>query len=147
MKYLISGLVFIVVLIYAYPVLFGPSNVVKEVDIFTEDENVVLQIDFDVPIRYEDHFPEKMGEILQVKFRLVSLSNVTRKEVISPETLRPELVDLISLVNITFEGGVPGGPLLTLLFSKPVTYEVREDVQLKSLFVVFSKVKLMNGKS
>ena len=147
MKYLISGLVFIVVLIYAYPVLFGPSNVVEGVDIFTEDENVILQIDFDVPIRYEDHFPETSGEILQVKFRLVSLSEVTRKEVISPETLRPELVELISLVNITFEGGVPGGPLLTLLFSKPVTYEVREDAQLKSVFIVFSKAKLMKNKS
>ena len=141
MKHLIAGIVFIVVLVYSYPVIFGPSQVIESVDIFTEDETIVLQVDFSVPVRYENHFPESMGEILQIKCRLVSLGGANEKEIVSPTTLRPELVDQISLVNVTYEGGVPGGPFLTILFSEPVKYQVREDTQLKSLFVVFPKAK------
>ena len=147
MKYVISGIVLLVVFVYAYPVIFGPSQVIESVDIFTEDENVVVQIDFSVPVRYENHFPETTGEMLQLKCRLVSLAKIDRKEIISIDTLRPELVKQISLVNITFEGGVPGGPYVTLLFNKPVEYEVREDSQLKSLFVIFAKNKIINNKS
>jgi len=147
LKYVISGILFIVVFIYAYPVIFGPSQVIESVDIFNEDENIVVQIDFAVPVRYENHFPEKKGEMLQVKCRLVSLSAVDRKEIYSIENLRPELVKQISLVNITYEGGVPGGPFITLLFNKAVEYEVREDSQLKSLYVIFAKNKIINIKS
>ena len=142
MKQVIAAIIFIAVLGYAYPVIFGPSQVIEAVDIFTEDEAIVVQVDFGVPVRYEEHYPEKTGEILQIKCRLVSLSGISKKEIVSITTLRPELVDQISLVNVTYEGGVPGGPLLTMLFSEPVKYEVREDPQLKSLFVVFPKVNL-----
>ncbi len=144
MKYAISAIIFIVVLVYAYPVIFGPSQVIEAVDIFTEDENVVIQVDFSIPVRYVNHFPANTGEILQIKFRLVSLAQLDRKEIISSESLRPELVKQISLVNITFEGGVPDGPYITFLFDKPIKYEVREDAQLKSLFVVFEKDKAIN---
>lgn len=144
MKYAISALVFIVVFVYAYPVIFGPSQVIETVDIFKEDENIVVQIDFSIPVRYVNHFPKNTGEILQIKFRLVSLAQADRKEIISSKSLRPELVKQISLVNITFEGGVPDGPYVTFLFDKPMKYEVREDAQLKSLFVVFAKDKTLN---
>jgi len=141
LKYAISLLVIIVVFVYAYPVIFGPSQVIESVDIFTENDKVVVQIDFSIPVRYVNHFPEDTGEMLQIKFRLVSLAKLDRKEIISSESLRPELVKQISLVNITFEGGVPDGPYITLLFDKPVQFEVRDDEHLKSLFVVFSKNK------
>lgn len=147
MKQLIAGIIFVLILVYAYPVIFGPSQVIEAVDIFTEDESVVLQIDFTVPVRYEDHYPEQTGEILQIKCRLVSLAGVNKKEIVSIPGLRPELVKQISLVNISFEGGVEGGPLLTMLFSKPVKFEVREDPQLKSMFVVFSKASLKNANA
>lgn len=147
MKYIISTAILIIVFVYAYPIIFGPSQVIEGVNVFTIDKNIIVQIDFSVPVRYENHFPEKTGEMLQIKCRLITLAQINNKEIISMETLRPELVKQISLVNITFEGGVPGGPYVTLLFNKPVEYEVREDSQLKSLFVFFAKNKLTNSKS
>lgn len=147
MKQVIAVIIFVVVLGYAYPVIFGPSQVIEAVDIFTEDETIVVQVDFGVPVRYENHYPDKSGEILQVKVRLVSLSGISQKEIVSITTLRPELVEQISLVNLSYEGGVPGGPLLTMLFSEPVKYEIRPDPQLKSLFVVFPKANLKKNNT
>jgi len=147
LKYVISLIAFVIVLFYAYPVIFGPSNVIEAVDIFVENDNIVVQIDFSIPVRYENHFPEKKGEMLQVKCRLVSLAQIKRKEIVNLGTLRPELVKQISLMNITFEGGVQGGPYLTLLFSEPVEYQVKESPQLKSMFVIFAKNKTLNNKS
>lgn len=132
---------------YVYPLLVGPSHVIKDVNAFVEDDNVVIQVNFNAPIRYEDHFPQNYGQALQVKFRLIALHNTEEKEVIAQEAIRPELAKLTSLVNITFEGNVPDGPLLTFLFNRPVEYEVHQDKSLHGLVVVLPKSKLVKAES
>ena len=147
MKYIVIVILILIGLYYVYPLVIGPEQVIKDVNAFVEDDDIVIQIGFSVPVRYENHFPEKFGEALQIKFRLISLGKVKKKEIIGRDALRPEMAKLTSLVNISYEGNVPGGPFLTLLFSRPVEFEVREDSSLQSLIVVLPKQAVVKSKS
>ena len=90
-----------------------------------------------MPVRYENHFPERSGEFLQVKLRLVSLGKTQWKESLGLSKVRPELAKQVGLVNIAFEGDVEGGPLVTFLFTRTTEFELRQDTGMNTLMVVF----------
>lgn len=137
MKYLIAILVVALGFYYAWPLITGPSRVIEDVTAFSENDAVVVQINFAVPVRYENHFPERSGEFLQIKFRLVSLGKTPWKESLGLSKVRPELAAQLGLVNIAFEGDVEGGPLVTFIFNRPVEFQLRQDPGVSSLMVVF----------
>ena len=122
---------------YAWPLITGPSVVIDEVTAFSENDAVVMQVNFAVPVRYENHFPERSGEFLQVKVRLVSLGKTQWKESLGLSKVRPELAKQVGLVNVAFEGDVEGGPLVTFLFTRAVEFELRQDTGMNTLMVVF----------
>ena len=78
MKSLIAILVVAFGFYYAWPLITGPSRVLEDVTAFSENNAVVVQVNFSVPVRYEDHFPQRSGEFLQIKLRLVSLGSYLR---------------------------------------------------------------------
>lgn len=122
---------------YAWPLITGPSRVLEDVTAFSENNTVVMQVNFSVPVRYEDHFPQRSGEFLQIKLRLVSLGATQWKESLGLSKVRPELARQIGLVNVAFEGDVEGGPLVTFLFNRTAEFELRQDSGTNTLLVVF----------
>ncbi len=142
MKYFVVAIAAIIGLYYAYPLIVGPDKVIDDVTAFTENNNIVVQFDFSVPVRYENHFPERNGEFLQVKARLVSLGSTAWKESLGQASVRPELANKIGLVSVAYEGDAPGGPFITMLFNRPATFEVRQDRSFNSLMVVFPQPKV-----
>ena len=137
MKYFIAILVVAFGFYYAWPLITGPSRVLEDVTAFSENNAVVVQVNFSVPVRYEDHFPQRSGEFLQIKLRLVSLGSTQWKESLGLSKVRPELARQIGLVNVAFEGDVEGGPLVTFLFNRTVEFELRQDSGTNTLMVVF----------
>ncbi len=142
MKYFLVAIAALAGLYYAYPLIVGPDRVIDDVTAFTEDNAIVLQVHFSVPVRYENHFPQRTGEFLQVKARLVSLGVSAWKETLGRGNVRPELADKIGLVTVAYEGDAPGGPFVTLLFNHPTTFEVRQEQSFDSLMVVFPQPKV-----
>lgn len=140
-RYLVVMLLLLVGIFYAYPFIVGPKQVIEDVSAFTEGDAIIVQVNFSVPVRYQDHFPAGFGELLQLKFRLITLNKIEKNEVVASDALRPELVKAISLANISYEGNVPGGPFLTFLFTRPVKYKVRQNTSLHSLVVEFPQAK------
>jgi hypothetical protein len=136
-KYLIAIVVAALGFYYAWPLITGPSRVIDEVTAFSENDTVVVQVNFAVPVRYENHFPERSGEFLQVKLRLVSLGKTQWKESLGLSKVRPELAKQVGLVDVAFEGDVEGGPLVTFLFTRAAEFELRQDTGLNTLMVVF----------
>jgi hypothetical protein len=136
-KYLIAIVVAALGFYYAWPLITGPSRVIDEVTAFSENNAVVVQVNFAVPVRYENHFPERNGEFLQVKMRLVSLGKTQWKESLGLSKVRPELAKQIGLVNVAYEGDVEGGPLVTFLFNRPVEFELRQDTGMNAFMVAF----------
>lgn len=147
MKYLLAAIAALVGMYYAYPLIVGPSNVIEHVTAFTEDNAILLQVDFSVPLRYENHFPERQGEALQVKARLVTLGGVHKRESVGQGAVRPELASKIGLINVSYEGDAPGGPFVTFLFNRPVTYEVKPDQSFNSLIVSFPQPRAAKSAS
>lgn len=137
MKYFIAILVAALGFYYAWPLITGPSRVIEEVTAFSESNAIVVQVNFAVPVRYENHFPERSGEFLQVKLRLVSLGKTRWKESLGLSKVRPELAKQVGLVNVAFEGDVEGGPLVTFLFNRTVEFELRQDTGMNAFMVVF----------
>ena len=137
MKYFIAIVVVALGFYYAWPLITGPSRVIEDVTAFSENEAVVVQVNFAVPVRYENHFPERTGEFLQVKLRLVSLGKTQWKESLGLSKVRPELAKQVGLVNIAFEGDVEGGPLVTFLFTRTAEFELRQDSGMSTLTIVF----------
>lgn len=139
MKYIFAVVVALLGFYYAYPLIMGPDRVIDDVTAFAENNTVVVQVNFAVPVRYENHFPQKAGEFLQVKTRLVSLGKTHWRESVGQGSVRPELARQIGLVNIAFEGDAEGGPLVTFLFNRVTEFQIRQDTSMNTLVVVFPK--------
>lgn len=139
MKYIIAAVIAILGFYYAYPLIIGPDHVIDDVTAFTENNTVVVQVNFAVPVRYENHFPQKNGEFLQVKTRLVSLGKTHWRESVGLGNVRHELARQIGLVNVAFEGDTEGGPLVTFLFNRVTEFQIRQDTSMTTLVVVFPK--------
>ncbi len=137
MKSLIAIIVVALGFYYAWPLIIAPSRVIEDVTAFSENGAVVVQVNFIVPVRYENHFPEHNGEFLQVKLRLISLGKTQWRESLGLSKVRPELAKQVGLVNVAFEGDVEGGPLITFLFTRAAEFELRQDTGMNTLMVVF----------
>ncbi len=135
MKYFIGIVLLVLGIYYVLPLFTSTDQVIEDVVMFTDDNKAVVQVHFSGPIRYEDHFPEGNSNFLQVKLRMVALNQSRKREVVAQEKLKTDIVQRTSLVNISYEGNVPGGPLLTFLFTRPVDFSVRTSDSLDSIIV------------
>ncbi|MBL1275943.1 MAG: hypothetical protein COB30_007635 [Ectothiorhodospiraceae bacterium] len=112
--------------------------VLDEIKVHEEDDATSIEIFFGLPLRYLKHFPQKMGEIVQIQLELGLDEGERRdrhKEVREGgELLSPEGQESV-LVYVTYEEGVPGGPYLTLRFSHMVRFDVLSGPDRKSLSV------------
>lgn len=123
----------------------------------TEKETVIeVQIDFAQSLQYLHHFPPNAGEILQIQLQLPvehlqddltaaapAAGNATPQDFPPPtaqrESMAPPANDVVPLVNVTYEGDVPGGPFLTLRFRSVVEYTVAGGAGGTSLIVAVNK--------
>lgn len=114
--------------------------VLDEIKIKDAEGSTTIDVLFGVPLKYQKHFPQKSGEIVQIQLDLDidpddekarALHKEVREggELISPEGKKSVLV------YVTYEEGVPGGPYLTLRFSHSVQFEVTAGPDRKSLSV------------
>ncbi len=120
--------------------------VLDEIRINEDVDVTTIDILFGLPLKYQKHFPQKSGEIVQIQLELDADSDEEKirrfhKEVREGgELLSPEGQKSV-LVYVTYEEGVPGGPYLTLRFSHSVRFEVISGPDRKSLSVkVFNDV-------
>lgn len=135
MKYFVGFILLGLGIAYLYPLFFEHENVIEDVVMFTDNDKAVVQVQFSSPLRYENHYPETGGQFLQVKFRLVTPIQPSIRQTVSQEKMKTDVVNLTSLANISYEGNVPGGPLLTMLFTRPVEYDVSVSEDLESIIV------------
>lgn len=116
----------------------------------TEKETVVeLQIDFSQSLQYLRHFPPNAGEILQIQLqapveqirddKMDTTGSGNSSATAKRESMLPPANDVVPLVNVTYEGDVPGGPFLTLRFRYAVEYTISGGPGGKSVVVGVKK--------
>lgn len=134
-KSILIGTLVLLLLIYLVGLMQTPDKVIEDVVVFEENNRAVLQVKFNMPVRYENHFPESRSRFLQIKLRTITLGEVNRNEYINSDAILPGFLEKIPLADLAFEGKVPDGPYLSLRFREPVSYQVQEDVGLRSIFI------------
>ena len=125
--------------LYVIQMLQAPDRILQDVFVYDEGNRSVLQVKFSVPVRYESHVPEKRGRVLNIKLRVVAFSGADRNDYIDESTIVPGFMEKVPVTDIAYEGDVPGGPLLSIRFSEPVSFKIAEDSSLRSLLISIPK--------
>jgi hypothetical protein len=128
-------LVFSVVFLVASPAF---SRLVNNVDIRTRSTGYEIRVEFFLPMRYVSHRPKGKGNILRIQMRPSVIG------IDDPETLE-QLGDRqllswdrsigIPLREMTYEGGIPDRPELTLRFTRDVKFDVKNSGDLRTLII------------
>jgi len=127
---------------FIYITFFGekPESLVAEVVLTKDKELRNLQVDFASPVRYIGHFPEKDGDILQIKLRAISFHDFSENYSLIDTLLQTAEAKDNHIKDIRYEGNVPGGPFLIIKFSQPVSYQVDEGDGLKAMLINYKTI-------
>lgn len=129
---------FLVLFIVSHSV-FASQIVLSEIKITPRGDNTHVLFDLGIPLHYVKHFPANSGEILQIQLLMENESGrEIHKEVRQGAELAPPPGMDALLVYVTYEEGVPGGPYLTLRFSRPVSFNVEAGESLTTLSVLIT---------
>lgn len=112
------------------------DRILNEVVVSSQDEAVKIEVLFTDVFRYVTHFPHESGDELRIRIEPVAVSISDRSAVFQRESVRPPGRDDAKLMEVLYEGDIPGGPYLTLFFTSPVTYEVVPGADFRSITVV-----------
>jgi hypothetical protein len=111
------------------------GRIISDVVVNEHADTTDLRIEFTFPVRYISHYPEDSGDTLEIKLNEVVISSVDAGFLHERESVRLPKVKSIPLLDISYEGDLPGGPYLTIRFRLPVTYKVSQGSDFRSVLV------------
>ncbi len=120
-------------LLHAQPVR---GRVLGQLTISPEEDYAVIRVGFNFPVRYVRHFPVESGRELRIRLSPISVGSVDRDALLERESIRPPSGSLPELTEVDFEGDMPGGPVLTLIFQHALEYLVTEGPDFRSILIV-----------
>ena len=114
------------------------AGVVGDVEVDRRADGYELRIHFLLPLRYQHHAPESPGRFLRIQLRTVTVQRLHRPEIerlMERQPLTWDRTTRIPLEDVTYEGGDPEQPVITLSFPREVAYTVRSGAGLTSLII------------
>jgi len=97
------------------------------------DDCALVTVRFSFPVRYKRHFPYGSGNDLRVQLSSIVSSAEEAEAMLTRETIVPASGEAALLTEIDFEGNIQGGPYLSLFFSRPVKFDVRQGADFRSI--------------
>ncbi len=136
MAILVSMVAFIAVPM-AQPV---KGRILEDVSVSAADDGTAVIVHFSFPLRYLRHFPERKGRTLQIALTPINISAIDRSLLSGRESVRvPDgLID--DVVDISYEGDMPGGPYLTLRFYQALHYVVSPGSDFRSIKILLPEI-------
>jgi len=111
------------------------GRIISNVEMNEIADGTSLHIEFTLPVRYKSHFPRDFGDTVQISLQAVAVSAVDQDFLQQRESFNLSNSAGIPLLDITYEGDLPGGPYLTIRFTEPVAFSVRQGDDFRSLIV------------
>lgn len=128
------------------PRVMAENSVLTGIQVTEKEDRIDLQVDFAFPLQYMRHFPPNSGDILQIQLKAGVADDAKGeseaaipKAAATKESMLPPANELVPLVNVNYEGEVPGGPFLTLRFKYNVEYTIVAGPDSKSVVVTVKK--------
>lgn len=119
-------------LLHAQP---ASGRIISDVSISAIADGSELHIAFTFPVRYLSHFPRDYGDTVQISLQPVAVSAVDQDFLPQRESFNLPETGSVPLLDVTYEGDLPGGPYLTLRFTEAVAFSVRQGSDFRSLTV------------
>ena len=111
------------------------GRIISDISVTERADKTEFSIHFTFPIRYVKHFPNEFGDTIEIQLKEV-LVNIDDADLLKErESIRLPDASYIPLLDISYEGDLPGGPYLTVRFLKPVAYKVHQGADFRSLLV------------
>lgn len=110
----------------------------------TAQENgacATVNIEFNVPIRYTSHFPDRSGRELRIGVQPLNFNRSSLSTALAAESVRPPASAVAGIQRITYDVSDPAGPTLVIQFDHDATWQVEADKRITRLVVTVS-----NGK-
>jgi len=122
-------------------VLQTPERILDDVTVEEEGSMVILRVKTNLPLRYENHFPEGPSDFIQIKVRAISFSGGDGTDFMGNESILPGFVEQVPIIDVAYEGSVKGGPFISLRFKEPINFQIKEDPDLNGIQVFIPKNK------
>lgn len=107
----------------------------------TAQENgacATVNIDFNVPVRYVSHFPDRGGRELRIGVQPLNFNRGSLSTALATESLRPPSSAVAGIQRITYDVSDPAGPMLVLQFDHDANWDVKPDRTATRLVVTVS---------
>lgn len=107
----------------------------------TAQENgacATVSIDFNVPVRYTSHFPERSGRELRIGVQPLNFNRGSLSTALATENLRPPVSAVAGIQRIQYDVSDPAGPTLVIQFDHDASWEVKADKTVTRLVVTVS---------
>ncbi len=111
------------------------DRLLADVRITEDPACAVIHVGFNFPVRYIRHFPYKTGDDLRIRIEPIAIGADDAAALSRRESASTPDNDFAGLIEVVFEGDFVTGPYLTLLFTSPVTFEVAQGTDFRSLTV------------
>jgi len=136
---LISTLLLIFIL-STLNVLRAPDKIIEDVLVSEEGSLVVMQIKTNLPLGMDDVVPQNgPSDFIQVRVRPISFLGADKNEYMGNEAILPGFIEQVPIMDVAYEGSVPGGYFISMRFKTPVNFQVKEDPNLEGILVYFPK--------
>lgn len=112
------------------------GRIISDVALSEQADTSEIRIEFSFPVRYVRHFPTDIGDTIQIQLRPVAVSNIDAGQVNGRESARLPAGSDIPLLDISYEGDLPGGPYLTVRFYQDVAFSIQQGVDFRSLTII-----------
>lgn len=112
------------------------DKILDEVYVTRENDRPAIHVSLTFPFRYLSHFPPEEGAELRIRIKPVRIPISDSDAVFKREGIRPDRADTVGLIEVLYEGDIDGGPYITLIFSRSVTYEVIPGTDYRHLTVI-----------
>jgi len=115
-------------------------KLVEDVVLVREAEQKFLQLEFSAPARLAGVYPERSGDILQVKLRVIAFGRFAENLSLLEQFVGVEEAREVYMMDMHYEGDVPGGPFLVMKFNRPVQWEISEGDGLLGMNIVIKEI-------
>jgi tetratricopeptide (TPR) repeat protein len=122
----------------AQPVI---DAVLSDAQLATRNGCAILQINFNVRIRYSHHFPLDHGSELQIALTAIDRNQLVVLQLLRREAVRPPGGRTAGIMAIDFETRPAIGSVLSIHFERPVFYRVAQSADIQSIIVAISGSK------
>ena len=138
---MLAGSVFVAMASQLAPSSYAQTISDRFLSRVTAQENgacATVNIDFNVPVRYVSHFPDRGGRELRIGVQPLNFNRGSLSTALATESLRPPSSKVAGIQRITYDVSDPAGPTLVLQFDHDANWDVKPDRTATRLVVTVS---------